>query len=57
MNFVRVNCAEQFYGKLKGIVHPEEKRMIISEGFLVYWDEIKKLADGDAIFCARHNLS
>lgn len=33
MNFVRVNCAEQFYDKLKGIVDPEEKRTIIGEEF------------------------
>lgn len=51
MNFVRVNCAEQFYDKLKGIVDPEEKRTIIGEEFFkVFWDEIKKLADGDAFF-------
>lgn len=51
MNFVRVNCAEQFYDKLKGIVDPEEKRAIIGEEFFkVFWNEIKKLADGDAFF-------
>jgi len=51
MNFVRVNCAEQFYGKLKGVVDPEDKRTIIGEEFFnVFWDEIKKLADGDAFF-------
>lgn len=51
MNFVRVNCAEQFYQKLKGVIDPEEKRKIIGEEFYkVFWDEIKKLAGGNAYF-------
>lgn len=51
MNFVRVNCSERFYSKLKGIVDPEEKRRIIGEEFYkVFWDEIRKIANGDAFF-------
>lgn len=51
MNFVRVNCGERFLSRLKGIAEPEEKRKIISEEFYnVFWDEIRKRADGDAFF-------
>ena len=46
MNFVRVNCGEHFISKLKGVVDPEEKRKIIgTEFFKVFWDEIKKQKD------------
>lgn len=51
MNFIRVNCAEQFYSKLKGVVDTEVKRKIIGKEFYkVFWDEIKKLDNGDAYF-------
>lgn len=51
MNFVRVNCAERFYEKLKGVIDTEEKRKIIGKEFYeVFWDEIKKLAGGNAFF-------
>lgn len=51
MNFVRINCAENFLKRLKGITEPEEKRKIISEEFYkVFWEEIKERAKGDAYF-------
>ncbi len=47
MNFVRVNCGRQFIGKLKGITDPEQKRKTIgTEFYKVFWDEIRKQADG-----------
>ena len=46
MNFVRVNCGDVFLEKLKGVTDPEEKRKIIgTEFYKVFWDEIKKNAD------------
>lgn len=46
MKFVRVNCQEHFFKKLKGITDPEEKRKIIgTEFYNVFWDEIKKEND------------
>ena len=46
MNFVRVNCQEHFLSCLKGVSEPEEKRKIIgTEFFNVFWDEIRKRAD------------
>lgn len=46
MNFVRVNCAEHFLSALKGVSEPEEKRRIIgTEFFNVFWDEIRKQSD------------
>jgi GMP synthase (glutamine-hydrolysing) len=51
MNFVRVNCGDQFMAKLKGVTDPEEKRHIIGDAFYeVFWDEIKRRAHGDAFF-------
>ena len=47
MNFVRVNCQEEFLSKLKGVTDPEQKRKIIgTEFYKVFWGEIKKLASG-----------
>jgi GMP synthase (glutamine-hydrolysing) len=47
MNFVRVNCQEQFLAKLKGVTDPEKKRKIIGEEFYkVFWDKIREEADG-----------
>ncbi|MGN1114442.1 MAG: glutamine-hydrolyzing GMP synthase [Oscillospiraceae bacterium] len=47
MNFVRVNCADQFLEKLKGITDPEEKRKTIgTEFYKVFWDKIREEADG-----------
>ena len=46
MNFVRVNCAEHFINALRGVTDPEEKRRIIgTEFFNVFWDEIRKQSD------------
>ena len=46
MNFVRVNCGDVFLEKLKDVTDPEEKRKIIgTEFYKVFWDEIKKNAD------------
>lgn len=46
MTFVRVNCQEAFLEKLKGVIDPEEKRKIIgTEFYSVFWNEIRKEAD------------
>lgn len=51
MNFIRVNCADRFLTALKGVTDPERKRKIIgAEFFNVFWDEIRKLSDGNAFF-------
>lgn len=43
MNFVRINCAEEFYAKLKGYTDPEDKRRIIgTEFYRVFWDKIRE---------------
>lgn len=43
MNFVRINCQEEFLSKLKGVVDPEKKRKIIgTEFYKVFWDKIRK---------------
>lgn len=50
MNFVRVNCQDTFYEKLKGIVDPEEKRKVIgTEFYKVFSDKIKENY-GDGFF-------
>lgn len=47
MNFIRVNCQQQFFEKLKGITDPEQKRKTIGKEFYnVFWDKIKEEADG-----------
>ena len=44
LNFIRVNAAERFLSKLKGVVEPEKKRKIIGEEFIrVFEEEAKKL--------------
>ena len=41
MNFVRINCQEEFLSKLKGVSDPEEKRNIIgTEFYNVFWNRI-----------------
>ena len=46
MNFIRVNAADRFLGKLKGVSDPEQKRKIIGKGFIdVFDEEAKKLKD------------
>lgn len=42
MNFVRINCGEEFLGKLKGVSDPEDKRSIIgTEFYNVFWNRIR----------------
>jgi len=46
LNFIRVNAAERFLRKLKGIKKPEQKRKIIGEEFVrVFEEESRKLGD------------
>ncbi len=47
MNFVRVNCGDEFIAKLKGATDPEDKRKIIgTEFYNVFWNKIREEADG-----------
>ena len=47
MKFVRINCQDHFMECLRGVTDPEEKRKIIgTEFFNVFWDEIRKNGDG-----------
>ena len=48
VRFIRVDAAERFYGDLKGIVEPEEKRHIIGRDFIeVFKVEAQKLGKMD----------
>lgn len=48
LNFVRINAQERFYGKLKGVTEPEQKRKIIGEEFIrVFEEEAKKIGKVD----------
>ena len=48
LNFVRVNAAERYYGKLKGVEEPERKRKIIGEEFIrIFEEEAKKIGAVD----------
>ncbi len=48
LNFIRINAQQQFYGKLKGVTEPEEKRTIIGEEFIrVFEAEAKKIGAVD----------
>ena len=48
INFVRVNAAERYYAKLKGVSEPEAKRKIIGEEFIrVFEEEAKKIGKVD----------
>ncbi len=48
LNFIRVNAANRFYDKLKGVVEPEAKRKIIGEEFIrVFEEEAKKIGAVD----------
>lgn len=43
MNFVRINCQDEFLSKLKGVSEPEAKRKIIGEEFYkVFWNKIRE---------------
>ena len=39
LNFVRVNAAERYYEKLRGVTEPEQKRKIIGEEFIRIFEE------------------
>ncbi len=48
INFVRVNAAQRYYDKLKGVEEPERKRKIIGEEFIrVFEEEAKKIGQVD----------
>ncbi len=48
MNIIRVNCEDQFLGKLAGVDDPETKRKIIGEEFIrVFEAEAKKIGTVD----------
>ncbi|MCR5404908.1 MAG: glutamine-hydrolyzing GMP synthase [Butyrivibrio sp.] len=48
INFIRVNAAERYYAKLKGVEEPERKRKIIGEEFIrVFEEEAKKIGAVD----------
>ena len=48
LNFVRVNAAERYYEKLKGVEEPERKRKIIGEEFIrIFEEEAKKIGAVD----------
>jgi GMP synthase (glutamine-hydrolysing) len=48
VNFVRVNAAERYYAKLKGVEEPERKRKIIGEEFIrVFEEEANKIGAVD----------
>ena len=48
MNFVRINCQEEFLSKLKGVSEPEAKRKIIGEEFIrVFEEEARKIGAVD----------
>ena len=43
MNFVRVNCQEEFLSKLQGLTDPEDKRTVIgTEFYNVFWNKIRE---------------
>lgn len=47
MNFVRVNCGDEFIAKLKGLTDPEDKRNVIgTEFYKVFWTKVREEADG-----------
>lgn len=48
MNFIAVDAAERFYGRLAGVTEPEKKRKIIGEEFIrVFEEEAKKIGAVD----------
>ena len=48
INFVRVNAADRFLHKLKGVTDPERKRKIIGEEFIrVFEDEANRIGEVD----------
>ncbi|SFG36268.1 GMP synthase (glutamine-hydrolysing) [Lachnospiraceae bacterium C7] len=48
LNFIRVNAADRYYAKLKGVEEPEKKRKIIGEEFIrIFEEEAKKIGAVD----------
>ncbi|MCD7975149.1 MAG: glutamine-hydrolyzing GMP synthase [Phascolarctobacterium sp.] len=48
MNLIRVNAADRFIGKLKGVSEPEKKRKIIGEEFIrIFEEESNKIGQID----------
>jgi GMP synthase (glutamine-hydrolysing) len=48
MNIIHVDATDRFLNRLKGVIDPEEKRMIIGEEFIrVFEDEAKKIGKVD----------
>lgn len=48
LNFIRVNAAQRYYDRLKGVEDPETKRKIIGEEFIrVFEEEAKKIGSVD----------
>lgn len=46
LNFIRINCQQEFYSKLKGVTDPEAKRKIIGEEFYrVFWNKIREQSE------------
>ena len=44
LNFIRINAAQRYYDKLKGVAEPEQKRKIIGEEFIrIFEEEAKKI--------------
>lgn len=46
VNVIRVNAAERFFGALKGVTDPEEKRKLIGGQFIEVFDEEAHKLDG-----------
>ena len=42
LDFIRVDAAQRFYGKLAGVTEPEQKRKIIGEEFIRVFEETAK---------------
>ena len=42
LNFIKVDAAERFLNKLRGVVEPERKRKIIGEEFIRVFEEVSK---------------
>ncbi|MFH1389249.1 MAG: glutamine-hydrolyzing GMP synthase [Candidatus Margulisiibacteriota bacterium] len=55
VNFLNINAATRFFGKLNGIIDPEQKRRLIGENFIrTFEEEAKKL--GQIPFLAQGTL-
>lgn len=46
MNLITVDAKDRFFGKLKGVTDPEEKRKIIGEEFIRVFEEEQKKLEG-----------